>query len=86
MLALVNPHFVNGDDVGMIEHAGGRRFGAEAKHEFFAGMRPSENHFDGDQPFQTFLAGLVHDAHATASDFVEQFVIAESSRESSTDR
>ena len=77
MLGFVFPHFVNGHDIRVLQLSDGRGLGAEALHVRRAGELPSQDHLYRDGAVQTYLPRPVNHAHATAGDFLQQFVVAE---------
>ena len=80
MLALAEPDFVDGDDVGMLQRGRGDRLGAEPLHRFRRRVRPEQQQLEGDDPIEALLAGLVDHAHAAVPDLLQQLVVAEIAR------
>ena len=70
-------HFVDRHDSRMIEIRHGFCLSVKAPYVFFAGQPTGQDHLDSDDPVQTELPRLVHNAHAAASDLFQQLVIAE---------
>src|ERR1051325_994159 len=79
VLAAMFPNVVDGDDVWMLEGAGGLGFGGETSDKRVAGEFAEEEGFDGNNAIEGNLARAKNDAHAAASDFFEQFIIADGS-------
>jgi len=77
MLALAEPHFVDGDDVGMLQRGRGHGLGTEALHRLRRRVRPEQEHLKGDHPVQAFLAGPIDHAHAAVPDLFQKLVVAE---------
>ena len=75
---LVDAHFVDADDVRMLQTACRGSLTAKPAHKFRTGKGTEQQHFDRDQTIQTALACFIDDAHPAAGDFFEQFVITES--------
>src|SRR5947208_4400400 len=69
--------FVNRDDARMVQAGGGFCFETKALHVCLCRPVSETNHFERHNPVQTFLSCPINDALAAASDFFEQFVIAE---------
>ena len=77
ILALLLAHFMNGDDVRMLQTGRSRGFGAKSLDGFLARKLPGQDHFDGHDPVQADLPGLIDHAHAAAGNFFQEFVVAE---------
>src|SRR5439155_17084897 len=69
--------FVNRNDAWIVQLRGSFRFHAKALHVRFCRPVSETNHFERHNPVETFLPRAIHHALATASDFFEQFVVAE---------
>ena len=61
----------------MAQPGGGGGFELEAGDPFGFGQRAGANQFERDQAVEPALPRLIDDAHAAATDFLEQFVIAQ---------
>ena len=57
----------------------GLSFGVETFDFCRAGQQTRLNHLQRHRPVQADLTGLVHHSHATAGEYLEQFVITEAS-------
>ena len=79
MLGLVLAHFVDGDDIGVVEAGSGLSFEAEALHLRGGGELAGGDHFERHGPVQTYLARAIDDAHAATGQFAEDFVVAKKS-------
>ena len=77
MLALAEPHFVDGDDVGMLQRRRGHGLGAETLHRLRRRVRPEQQQLEGDDPIQALLAGLIDHAHAAVPNLLQQLVVSE---------
>ena len=71
------PHFVNGNDVRMVQAGGRGRFRAKPFHLAFAGQQAGPNHLQSDPPVQADLTGPIHNPHAALRQFLHQFVVAQ---------
>jgi hypothetical protein len=69
--------FVDGNDVSVIEPGGVLGFGAKALEVGGRGQFAGANHLQRDGAIEADLTRPIDDAHPTAGDFVEQFVVAE---------
>jgi hypothetical protein len=76
VLPVVNPHFMNGYNVRMMQSACDDSFGAEAPDHCLASHGTEEQHFNGDNSVETFLTSLINNPHPTLRDFLQKFVIA----------
>jgi hypothetical protein len=74
--AVLLAHLMDLDDIGMPEPSDRFGFAAKALALGSAGMRPGEDHFEGNEPIKTQLARFVDDAHTAASNFLDDFVAA----------
>ena len=77
VLAVGFTHFVDGNNVGVIELGRRLGLGVKASHFFIAGELAAADHLQRNDPPQPHLPGPVDDPHPATGDFVEQFVIAE---------
>lgn len=77
MLALVNPHFVDRDDVRVLQARHGRRLRPEALHLVGVRRRAEREQLDRHDAVQADLSRLVHHPHPAPTDLFEQFVVAE---------
>ncbi len=77
VLALVFADLVDWHDVGMVEVGGGFGFEAKTLEVGGRGQTPGANHLERQHAVQAELPGLVHNAHASLGDHLEQLVIAE---------
>jgi hypothetical protein len=77
MLAVVNTHVVNGNDVRVLEERRSRDLAPEPLNDLFARELPGQNHLQSDDAPETELPRAIHHAHPAAGDLFEQFVIAE---------
>lgn len=84
MPVLAEADFVNGDDVGVLQTAGGGGFGAETEHLFLRRQRTVRQHLHRDDPIEADLPGAIDEAHAALADACQQFVAAETLREGFT--
>ncbi len=78
--ALQMADLVHLDDIDVLDAGGQLGFAEEADSLRFGGKLAGENHLEGDQAVQATVPGLVNDAHAAASDFGEDLVIADPPR------
>jgi hypothetical protein len=70
-------HFKDANDIRMMEASRGFRLGTEAEQVLWSGNGSSKNHLDGDRPVKVGLIGFEDDPHAAASEFGDEFVLAE---------
>ena len=82
MLARMLTHFVNGNDVRMLQVRGGLSLTVETFNLIRTCQRPSPDHFQCDYAFKTGLARLPNDSHASLCDLFQQLVIAKVSKSS----
>ncbi len=68
---------VDRDDIGVVEIGGELGFAEEPLSLLVAGHLAREDHLRGDEPFDRLLPGLVDDAHAAASDLLQDLVITD---------
>ena len=71
VLPSVFAHFVNGNDVRMIELGGGFGFGVETLHVSCRGELPGQEQFQGHRAVEAYLPGLVDDTHPAARDLLQ---------------
>jgi hypothetical protein len=74
--ALRRADLVDLDDVGVLELGDRLRLGAEADQRFGVGQIARQDHFQGDEPVELDLPGLVDDAHAAAAQLAEDLITA----------
>jgi len=79
-MAVHFPELVDGNDVRVMQLGHHFRFEAEPLQRLAGRQRAVANHLQRHNPAQADLAGTVDDAHATAGDLLEQFVVAETAR------
>jgi hypothetical protein len=77
MLAFVLADFVNGNNVRMIKPGRRFSFGVKALPQCGCGQLSGENHFECDGPIEAHLPRAIHNAHAAACDFFDQFIVSE---------
>ena len=82
MLVLMLADFVNGHNVGMVQLGGGFRLRLETPHVGLRCELAGQDHFQGDQPLELDLPGLVDNAHASACNLLQQLVFAEVTHDS----
>jgi hypothetical protein len=73
----VGAHFVDGQNVGVIEVGRGLGLRPEALHVAATGILARQDQLDGHDPAQAHLPSAVDHAHAATGDLGKQFVIAE---------
>src|SRR5262249_14617054 len=78
---VLRAHFVNRNDVRMIEPGCSLRFGLETFHLAFTSELAGEHQLQSDDTVEGQVAGAVDDAHATVSNLLKQFVAPHSSQE-----
>ncbi len=78
--ALIFVDLENLDDVGVAETGEGLGLQAEASQFGPTGMTAGQDHFQGDDSFQSAVDGLVNDAHAAAPQFFQDHVVAYQTR------
>src|SRR6266404_1741720 len=76
LLPFVLPDLVNGDYMGMLKAGDRLRLGAKALHKFVTRELAKEQHLHRDDAVQADLPLLVHNAHPSARNFLEQFVVS----------
>ena len=69
--------FVNRNDVGMAERAGGTGLLLESRQSFRLRTALQGKSLDGDFAFEAGVSGAVHFAHATGPQTLENFVTPE---------
>jgi len=67
---------VDGDDVGMLEGAGGTRFLIEALEKIRLRALAAGDGLQGDEAVNERIAGFIDSAHGAASEFGDDFVFA----------
>ena len=75
MLTLTKAHFVDGDNMGMLQGRRGHRLGAEALHRLRRRVGPKQEQLKGNHPIQTLLARLIHHPHAPVRNLRQQLII-----------
>ena len=70
-----------GDGVRVLEPGDGLRLNAEPGPVCRAGVAAGEDHLQGNGAVEAPLPGAVHDAHAAPADLLQQFIVAEGTRE-----
>jgi hypothetical protein len=70
-------YLVDRNDAWVLEAGSSFGFAAESFQVCFGGPRPQAKHFERDSTVQTVLMGAINHALAPATDFLQQFVIAE---------
>jgi hypothetical protein len=81
MLTIKLARFKNGHDAWMIEPRRSLGLVMKAAHFVGVGELAREDHFDGHRAVQPRLTRLIDDTHPAAADFLDQFIIAEDSRQ-----
>jgi hypothetical protein len=76
-LALVRAHFVDGDDVRVLQTGGRGRFGPEPLRLVLTRLVAEQEHLHRHKTAQALLPRFVNNPHAASGDFFEQFVLAE---------
>ena len=76
MLSVVLAHFVNGNNIGMIEPPRSLGFGVESPHFEGRGQLPGQNQFQRDRPVESQLFRPINHAHSAAAQFAFDFVIS----------
>ena len=71
-------HFIDVNDIRMVEAGRGLSLRAEAAQVLWSGYRCTENHLDGYHPVKVRLIGFEDDPHAPPAEFGNEFVLAES--------
>ena len=77
MVTVLLRHFVDRDDVGMLQTGRGFGFGAKPLHIGGAGQLAGQDHLHRYSPIQAWLARFIDHPHAAARDLLQQLVIAE---------
>ena len=67
--------FVNVDDVGMVQLGGGFGFGSKPRDISRRSIVAPQDHFQRDDSIKAFLTSTINDAHPTATEFTQQFVV-----------
>src|SRR5262249_10813735 len=63
------------EDIRMAQGRDGFRFDLETGELDIVGRSASSDHFQGDQPVEAAMPGLVNYPHATTAEFPEDFII-----------
>ena len=74
-------HLKQRHDVGVIEPGGGLGLGAKPGQIGGGRQIPPQEHFHRHDPAQALLPSAIDHAHAAATEFLEQFIVAEGCRE-----
>src|SRR5262249_27348827 len=69
-------HFIDLYDMGMLQAGDGLGFDPEAGQLLGAGMTAHQDHLQGHKAFQVLMAGLVHNAHAAATQLLQNGVVS----------
>src|SRR5881398_1308034 len=77
MLAVLDAHVVNGDDVRVLEERRGRDLAPEPLNDLLARELPRQNHLHRDNALELKMPRAIDHAHPAAGNLFEQFVIAE---------
>src|SRR5882724_4931656 len=77
MLAVVDAHVVNGDDVRVPKESRGRDLALEPLNDLLAREPLGQNHLDRDNALEIEMSRAIDHAHPAAGNLFEQFVIAE---------
>src|ERR1035438_6695641 len=67
--------FINGADIGMVERGGGACSPAEALERLGLRSDVFGKEFEGDEPSQVDVFGLVHDTHAATAQLLDDAVV-----------
>ena len=78
--AVVRAHLVDLDDVRVLQAGDGLGLGQEAGTILRPGVTAGENHFQGDEPVEGQLPGLVDDTHRAAAENGQDFVAGDNRR------
>jgi hypothetical protein len=78
--AFVLADIVDLHDVGVLQARCGLSFREKSFAIVGSRVRPGQDHFEGDQPFETDLHRLVDDTHAAAAQFIEDFIAGQHER------
>ena len=76
MLAVMDTHVMDGDDVRMLEQSGGGNLTAEPLNDLLARELPRQNHFQRNDALETKLACPINYSHPATRNFFKQFVVA----------
>lgn len=71
------PHFVDGDDIAVVQTGRRLGLGAEPVNFVFARELSAEDHLYRDHAVEAHLASFIHHAHAATRDFFQQLIIPE---------
>ena len=71
MLAVVDAHVVNGDDIWMLEKSGSRNLAPEPLDVLFGRKLPGQNHFQRDDALKAGLARAINHAHSATGNLFE---------------
>jgi hypothetical protein len=77
MLAIVDAHIVNGDDVWMLQQSRSRDLASKSLNDLLTRERPGQNHFQRDDTLETSVSRAINHPHPATRNFFQEFVIAE---------
>src|SRR5947199_705053 len=77
MLAVVDAHVVNGDDVRVLEERRSRDLALEPLNDLLAREPLGQNHLYRDNALEIEMPRAIDHAHSAAGNLFEQFVVAE---------
>ncbi len=77
-MTLVSAHFVDRDDVRMVEPCGRFRLDAKPADLGLGRERPGEDHLQRHDPVQAEVTCLVNHSHPTAGQLLDEFVVSDS--------
>src|SRR5438552_7119479 len=77
MLAVVDAHVVNGDDVRVLEESRGHDLAPEPLNDLLARELAGQNHLHRDNALELKMPRAIDYAHPAAGNLFEQFVLAE---------
>jgi hypothetical protein len=70
MLAVVNTHLVDGDDIWVLQVGSGSRFVDEPLNLGFTSQAAGQNHLQSHVAAESDLPGPVHHSHAASPDLL----------------
>ena len=77
MVAVVDAHFVDRDDIGVIQCGGGGCLCSKAMNKLATRQMTAKNQLQSNNAVETSLTCTIDDSHTTAGNFIEQFVVPE---------
>jgi hypothetical protein len=80
VLALALTDFIDRNDVRMIELGYRFRLGPEALYLHLARELPAQDHLQGHDSIEAYLASAINDTHSALGNFLEQLVIVEATK------